>query len=95
MDELTKKNIKHISKWIKKKKKKYLNQLSIDRTAKKMSKVQITQALVDYILDNKGKKTQTEIAKELNIDRKRVSRIINKETYLNFIKDWEKRHLHS
>ena len=51
--------------------------------------------LVDYILDNKGKKTQTEIAKELNIDRKRVSRIINKETYLNFIKDWEKRHLHS
>jgi len=77
------------------KKKKYLNQLPIDRTAKKMSKVQITQALVDYILDNKGKKTQTEIAKELNIDRKRVSRIINKETYLNFIKDWEKRHLHS
>lgn len=74
--------------------KKYLNQIPVDRQAKKISKIPITQELVDYILDNKENKTQTEIAKELNIDRKRVGRIIKKETYINFIKDWEERQIH-
>lgn len=74
--------------------KKYLNQIPVDRQAKKISKIPITQELVDYILDNKENKTQTEIAKELNIDRKRVSRIIKKETYIDFIKNWEERQIH-
>lgn len=74
--------------------KKYLNQILVDRKAKKISKIPITQELVDYILDNKENKTQIEIAKELNIDRKRVGRIIKKETYINFIKDWEERQTH-
>lgn len=74
--------------------KKYLNQIPVDRQAKKISKIPVTQELVDYILDNKENKTQTEIAKELNINRKRVSRIIKKETYIDFIKNWEERQIH-
>lgn len=74
--------------------KEYLNQIPVDRQAKKISKISITQELVDYILDNKENKTQTEIAKELNIDRKRVGRIIKKETYIDFIKNWEERQIH-
>lgn len=74
--------------------KRYLNQIPVDRQAKKISKIPITQELVDYILDNKESKTQIEIAKELNIDRKRVGRIIKKETYADLIDNWEKRQLH-
>lgn len=73
--------------------KKYLNRIPIDRKAKKISKTQITQDLVDYIMDNKENKTQVEIAKDLNIDRKRVGRIIKKETYAVLVENWEQRHI--
>lgn len=76
-----------------KERKKYLNQIPIDKNAKKISKIQITQDLVDYIMDNKEDKTQVEITRELGIDRKRVGRIIKKETYANLVEDWEQRHI--
>lgn len=72
--------------------KKYLNQIPVDRQAKKISKIQITQELVDYIMSNKENKTQAEISRELGIDRKRVGRIMKKETYAALVEDWERRH---
>lgn len=62
------------------------------QSSKKISTIKISQQLVDYIMDNKDKKTAVVIASELGIDRKRVSRIIKKETYKNLVEDWEKRH---
>lgn len=60
---------------------------------RKISKIKINQNIVDYIMDHKDKMTQQEISKIFGIDRKRVGRIINKQTYKNLIANWEKRHL--
>lgn len=59
---------------------------------KRISQVKISQNIVDFILDNKDNFTQIDLAKTLGIDRKRVSRIIKKETYCDLVNDWEKRH---
>ena len=37
---------------------------------------------------------KTYIGKTNDIDRKRVGRIIKKETYIDFIKNWEERQIH-
>ena len=60
--------------------------------ARKMSKIKITQDIVDYIMDHKDIMTQKDIGEILGIDRKRVGRIILKQTYSNLVEDWEKRH---
>ena len=59
---------------------------------RKISKIKIDQNIVDYIMDHKDKKTQVQIANQLNIDRKRVGRIIKKQTYANLVQNWQKRH---
>lgn len=59
---------------------------------KKATTVKITQDIVNYILDNKDNMTQKAIGDKLGIDRKRVARIIHKESYLDLIKNWEIEH---
>lgn len=61
------------------------------KTIKAVSQIKITQEIVDYIMDNKEKMTQKAISEKLNIDRKRVGRIINKQTYKEMVEDWERR----
>lgn len=79
-------------------KQKFLQQLEKDdinhelKNSKKISQIKIDQNIVDFILNNKDEMTQIAIAQELGIDRKRVSRIIKKETYKDLVEDWEKRH---
>lgn len=62
------------------------------KNSKKISQIKITQEIVDFIMDKKDKISQVDIAKELGIDRKRVGRIIKKETYKELVEDWERRH---
>lgn len=52
----------------------------------------LTQDQVDYILDNKDKKTMIEIANNLGISRDRVGGIIHKKYYKDLINNYEKRH---
>jgi group I intron endonuclease len=59
---------------------------------KKKEKVVITQEIVDFILDNKDAMTQKALGEQMGLDRKRVARIIHKQTYKNLVEDWEKRH---
>ena len=58
----------------------------------KKKQIIITQEIVDFILDNQDIMTQKALGDEIGIDRKRVARIIHKETYKDLIADWEKRH---
>lgn len=62
-------------------------------TSKKMSQIKITQEIVDFIMNHKDTMTQQAIGQQLGIDRKRVGRIIKKETYKNLVEEWEKTHL--
>lgn len=66
-----------------------VNEYAKDRKA---TTVKMTQDIVNYILDNKDNMTQKAIGDELGIDRKRVARIIHKESYLDLIKNWEIEH---
>lgn len=52
----------------------------------------LTQEQVNYILDNQKNKKQSEIAKQLNISRDRVSKVIHKESYLDMIWVYQKMH---
>ena len=52
----------------------------------------LTQEQVNYILDNLKNKTQTQIAKDLNISTDRVSSVKNKRSYLDMIWVYEKEH---
>lgn len=81
-------------------KEKYLKELlqekgaiQIFESSKKMSQIKITQEIVDFIMDHKDKMTQKAIAEQLKIDRKRVGRIINKDTYKDLVEKWERTHL--
>lgn len=62
-------------------------------TSKRMSQVKITQEIVNFIMDHKDVMTQQAIGQQLGIDRKRVGRIIKKETYRDLVEKWEKLHL--
>ena len=55
----------------------------------------LTQQQVDYILDNINKKTQTQIAKELNISTDRVASVKKGLSYKDYISDYYKRHSES
>jgi predicted XRE-type DNA-binding protein len=52
----------------------------------------LTQEQINYILDNKGKITQTKIAQNLKISKDRVSNVINRKSYLDMIWVYEKEH---
>ena len=52
----------------------------------------LTQEQVNYILDNLQNKTQSQIARELNISVSRVSSIKNKKSYLDMIWVYDKEH---
>lgn len=58
----------------------------------KKKKIIITQEIVDFILDNKDKMTQKALGEKVGLERKRVARIIHKETYKDLVENWEKRH---
>lgn len=61
-------------------------------TSKKMSQIKITQEIVNFIMEHKDIMTQQAIGQQLGIDRKRVGRIIKKETYKDLVEKWEKIH---
>lgn len=73
---------------------KFCNDTEIDKYGKnrKATTVQINQDIVNYILDNKDIMTQKAIGDKLGINRKRVARIIHKESYLDLIQNWEAAH---
>lgn len=52
----------------------------------------LTQEQVNYILDNKKNKKQSEIAKNLGISTDRVSNVINNRSYLDMIWVYQKEH---
>lgn len=52
----------------------------------------LTQEQVNYILDNKKNKKQSEIANDLNISKDRVSSVINNKSYLDMIWVYQKEH---
>lgn len=51
----------------------------------------LTQEQVDYILDNKGKKTQVQIGLDLGISKDRVSTVIRGISYKDLIENYQNR----
>ena len=52
----------------------------------------LVQEQIDYILDNRHKKSMSQIGRELNISLDRVSNVCHRESYIDMIINYEKRH---